>query len=461
MMDFEVLEPVLNGDTPMWLVRRWQKQGRIGQEVSKEGVQNALKKNRPLKDVAVYEVRLPYLFQCLKCGAVIEGNGSQPLECYRDQEGCGRRTAFLQITGGINPDLWRLPRWKDIPVDDLDIPQVYEDALELVKKALIFSSEIEYKIYVLWAFSTWKLEAWDAVGFPVFVGISDSGKSRALRVLHYLAYRASKSSGLTHAVIPRLCHYHNATLLIDEAHSKLNPRTEAGGQTLDFVKDSYKRGSVYHVCDKEDQSAIRTYRNFGFKAIAGERSFNPALVSRSLVFWMDKAEPEIAKLSYLEAELDGLRTHLLNYRLKTSDPPDLGNDFVLKGRTREIFESIIATGRHIGIDVEDVIEYAQERDKRAQESLKDTEQYDILVAIKKAQEQPLSNEEIDRIHIDSILNDLGWLTGEREPDNKARRRIGYILKDMGLERKRTREGRVVVFEDNMDRLKALYRRYEL
>lgn len=469
----EVMEPVLNGEDPMWLAVREKVKGRDAEEVAEEGVKTAIQEGRPLQTVKKFKLLEQNLYECLKCGAVMQGDitGDAPRECYKGRGGCGRKSAFAKVTGNINPDLWRLPRWHDLPADDLSMAQVFEDALDLVKKVLIFSSEIEYKIFVLWAFSTWKVEAWDAVGFPVFIGMRDSGKSRALRVLHYLAYRASKSSGLTHAVIPRLCHYHNATLLIDEAHNKLNPRTESGGRTLDFVKDSYKRGAVYNVCDKEDQSAIRTYRNFGFKAFAGEKSFKPGLLSRSLVFWMAKGEPEVAKLSYVEEELDDIRTALLNYRLKTDDPPDLGNNFVLSGRNREIFESIIATGRHIGVDVDDVIEYAKKRKEQEEEALKGTVEYEILCEIKKAQERlnadlALTDEGeqrvyVDRVFTDAILEEIGWLTGDSGEDKKARIRLGFILSDLGLTTKRTRDGRALFFEENEDRLLALYRRFSL
>lgn len=458
LKDFEVLEPVIDKEgREMWLIRLFEPVISQDDRPMAEKVQNP----RPVKKRAVYELQPPGLYQCLKCGAIIESgnNGRPPLECYKNQEGCGRKTHFERITDHINPDLWKLATWRDLP--DLNMTETYNAMLALIKSLIVFSKPIEYKIFTIWIISTWKLEAWDAVGFPAFIGIPDSGKSRALRIIHYLAYRAPKATGVKQAAIPRLCHYHSITLLIDEAHTKLNPKTESGAGLLDFIKDSYKRGSVYIACDNNDQKELVVTRNFGFKAFAGEKSFNPALLTRSLPFWMDKADPEIAKLSYAEKELSQIRTELLNYRIKTGNPPDLGNDFILKGRTREVFESIIATGCHIGIDVEDIIEYAQERDRKAQESLKDTEEYDILVAIKNAQEHPLSNEEIDSIHIDNILNDMEWLTSDKEQDNKARRRIGYILKDMGIERKRTREGRVVVFEDNMDRLKALYRRYKL
>jgi len=457
--NFGILEPVIFGEKVGWLLREKKKVGRDSKEVSVNDVLSG-EDNQPIKEVYFYTVIPENIWRCLKCGAEIQSNrDGPPLECYQDQGGCGRKGTFEQITESINVDLWKIPEWEDIPPEKLDMKHVYEDTLSLVKRLLVFEKKIEYKIYTLWIFSTWKLEVWDAVGFPMFIGMPDSGKSRALRIIYELAYRAPKASGVKQAAIPRLCHYYNITLLIDEAHTKLNPRTESGAGLLEFIKDSYKRGSVYIVSDNNDQRKVVVTRNFGFKAFAGEKSFNPALLTRSFVFWMDKAEPEIAKLSYVEEELSRIRTALLNYKYKTDDPPDLGNDFELKGRVREIFESIIATGKHIGIPVEDVIEFAKKRSDKERDSLKDTVQYDILLEIKKAQEHPFSQDEIDRISIDTILNEIGWMTGDKTEDIKNKQRLGYILKNMGLVTKRTRQGRFIFYGDNEERLRQLFRRF--
>jgi len=462
LQKLELLEPVIFEGNLGWLVREKKRVGRELEEISVRDVLSG-KDNQPIIEVYAYKVIPENLWRCLKCGALIESNKEEkpPLECYEKQGGCGRKGPFEQVTKSINPDLWKIPTWKDIPPEKLDMKAVFENTIELIKKLLIFQKEIEYKMYSLWIFSTWKLEVWDTVGFPAFIGMPDSGKSRALRIMHELAYRASKSAGVTQAAIPRLCHYHNVTLLIDEAHNKLNPKTESGSKLLDFVKDSYKRGSVYIVSDNNDQQKLVVTRNFGFKAFAGEKTFNPALLTRSFVFWMDKAEPEIAKLSYVEEELSRIRTALLNYRYKTDDPPDLGNDFELKGRVREIFESIIATGMHIGISVEDIIEFAKNRSKEEFEAIKDSVEYEILSIINEGQDFPFSESEIDRINTDTILTKLKWDAEDGKEVRKNKQKLGYILKNLGLKTKRTSEGRFLYYAENEDRLNQLYRRFRL
>lgn len=447
------LEPVYNEKNELcWLSVTYKKNSTTPPDKPIDAV---IKEDKTLIDVPVFTLKQQGSWFCLKCGATIHSPDGPPRICDESQGGCNRPSQFKPLTETINPDLWKIPHWKDI---DIDKKQLYEDLLTLIKKLVVFSDDIEYQIYTLWIISTWKLESWDSVGFPVFIGIPDSGKSQALIVIHHLGYRSPKASGVKVAAIPRLCHYHNVTLLIDECHNKLNPKTEKGSDLIDFCKDSYKRGSVYITCDNNDQKKTIITRNFGFKAFAGEKTFNAALLTRGFIFWMEKATPEIAKLSYVEQELNDLQTRLLNYRIKTNHPPDLGNDFILKGRTREIFESIIATAMHIGIPTAQLIEYAKDKDRKEEEALKQTSHYEILAIIKDFEDNPYKIQQPDRIGLDEITRELGW-----EDNIDSKKKLGWSIKNLGLMTKKIDKQRYIFFEeaDNAKRLKQLYKRFKL
>lgn len=444
----EILEPVSNEGKLFWLVKKTTKKS--GSNTNRS-IKEIIKENALLIDVVTFELKPAGLWRCNRCLGEFEFNSGTPQHCPK----CDRQSSFHQITKEINPDLWRIPKWQDI--NKMDLKQLYIEVSELIKQLIVFAEPIEYKIFTLWIISTWKLESWETVGFPCFIGLANSGKSTALRIIHYLGYRAPKASGVTMAAIPRLCHYHNVTLLVDEAHNKLDPKTETGSSMLDFIKDSYKRDSTYITCDLNDQSKLIVTKNFGFKAFAGEKiTFNPALLTRSFVFWMDKADPPIAKLSYKENELADLQNKLLNYRLKTDAPPDLGNDFILKGRTREIFESIIQTAKHIGIPCDDILQYAIDRDQKEEDDLKNSIPGEILVIIKRF-EETLWNNEPDRIDIQEILTELGW------SENDSAQKLGYYLKNMGLATKKINRIRYIFIQEpgNSKRLKQLYKRYKL
>lgn len=461
-MTHEIIEPVLNNEgVPHWLIFKGNKQ--VAEPTKAKTAKGKIKEKQIINEVPDFELQKDSLYQCTKCANVVQANPEPPTFCSEELGGCNRTAPFKQLTKPINTDLWKLPIWQDIPVENLDMLGTYQDMLDLNKKLVVFAHEIEYQIFTLWIISTWKHGHWDTVGFPIFIGLPDSGKTRALRIIAELGYRCVNAIGVREKAIPRLTHYHDANLLIDEAHNKLNPKRNS--DLLDFIKGSYKKGSTYVTCDNDDQTGLYVTRNFGFKAIAGEKSFNTALLSRGIVFWMEKDFPEIPKIHYVNDDLAKFRTILLNYRYKTDAPKDLGRDFEIKGRSREIFESIISTAKHIEFDTKEIIEYIKQRDAQEKEALKGTVEYDILKTLYDFEGNPtlFPEDSPNKIKVDTILSETGlnWLTGDKQTDNNARQRIGYILRNMGITTKREREGRVLFLqgEPNNSRLKRLYKRY--
>lgn len=476
MTDNDILEPVLNKDNETcWLTRKYQKiaTGNIKIEHDAKGKNPKIVNDAELELVPIFELKREGLWQCQKCGIISTflPHDGKPLECYESDGGCGRNSSFNVVTKKINPDLWKLPKWQDIPVEDLDMLNTYNDTIALIKQLLILPDEILYKILTLWIISTWKTGHWDAVAFPIFRGEYNTGKSTALDIIRELGYRMIHSAGTTFPAMVRGTHFHHAGLLIDEASDRLDRRTETGREMLNFVKPSYRKGSVYTVADKEDQEKMLCYRNFGFKAFAGERDFDPALLSRAVDFIMQEDYPEIPSIKYVQDELDILQTKFLNYRYKTTDPPDLGMDFCLQGRLREIFESIIATGRHIGLDVEDIIEYAKSIKQEREEELLGTIEYDVLTAIKNLSchdVQSKITEETDapeHILYTDIFKEVhsNYEDFDKEERKKKGARIGYTIKDLHLKKKRLGSGMALILNDkkNMRRLDYLYKKYKV
>ena len=265
------------------------------------------------------------------------------------------------------------------------------------------------------------------------------------------------SSGVTFPAMVRASHYFQAGILLDEVQNKLNPRDEKGREYIDFIKPSYRIGSKYTVADKEDQEQIISYKNFGFKAFAGERSFDSGLMDRTIIFDMEKDFPEITDFQDIQNDFDDIQTRLLNYRYKLDDPPKLENG-VLKGRTKEIFECIICTGKHIGENTEDLIKYALNLEKEKEEELTNTIEWDILKAIKNAECNETLDDTPTEIKYTDILQTIGWDT-----EKKTSQRLGYILiKKFRLKTKRKTNGTVLLLTEpkNERRLKYLFKRYK-
>ena len=166
-----------------------------------------------------------------------------------------------------------------------------------------------------------------------------------------------------------------------------------------------------------------------------------------------------------------LQTKLLNYRYKIGDPPDLGQKFELKGRTREVFESIISTGWHLNIDVSDIIKYANQLKKQEEESLQDTIEFDILVAIFEISNRPLYQDIAGwedpptLLYYKDIMKHL-YPDYDHLDIHEIRKKsggIGYIVRSLNLKPKKTKLGTCLDLYDkrNKTRLNILYKRYDI
>jgi len=395
----------------------------------------------------------PSLWKCKRCNVLIQSE-KKPFFC----DTCGRETIFDIITDTIDPDLWKLPLWKDIPLEDLDLQNTFIDILQTIKQCIIFPEEIQYKIFTLWIISTWKNGCWDTIPFLIFRGLVESGKTRALDVIRELGYRTIHASGISIKAIFRFGDVYGANILLDEIDNKIDHRTESGREMIDYLKPSYKKGSYYYAADREDPKKIQKYKNFGFKAFAGEKGgYDQAIFSRSIDFQMEQDYPTVTELKSLDMDFATFRTILLNYRYKTVDPPELPETVKLKGRDREIYSCIIRTAMSIGIEYDDITDYIIATQQEKQDESESSDEYQILKIIRNFEHQPTLDDAPETISYADIAEELGW-------EEKKRQKLGYIFKKkLILKTKRMNKGSVVLLNDpkNIRKLKSLYRRFKL
>jgi len=399
----------------------------------------------------IFETYDPDLWQCKKCKTKIQSE-KKPYFCSQ----CNRETDFEQVTESIDPNLWRLPRWEELP--ELDMQNTFIDIKQLAEQCIIFPEKMHYKILALVVIATWKTGCWDTVPFLIFRGLVESGKTRALEFLRELCYRAIHASGITQKAIFRFGDLYNANLLIDEIDNKIDYKTESGREMIDYLKPSYRKGSYYYAADREDPKKIQKYKNFGFKAFAGEKGgYDQAIFSRAIDFQMEQDYPEVTELKTIEWDMNNLRTILLNYRYKTDEPPDLSDDFPLKGRDREIYSCIIRTAMHIGEEYEDIINFVKETQQEKQEEAENTDEYQVLKVIRNYECQPTLDDAPEVLSYSDIAEQLGW-------EDQKRQKLGYIFKKkLILKTKRRNKGSVLLLNEkkNQRRLQNLYRRFKL
>jgi uncharacterized Zn finger protein len=172
---------------------------------------------------------------------------------------------------------------------------------------------------------------------------------------------------------------------------------------------------------------------------------------------MEKDIPEIEDITKEQNEFDRIQTILLNYRYKTNDPPELPEDFELHGRIREIFESIIRTGMHIGLDTSDVIEFAERYEKEQIAEFQNSVEREILETIHIFETLETLDDAPEIIRFSDICEKMEWT----ETDQKQR--LGYIIrgKTMRLSSYRDKKGKILKLQDPKTRRKLnyLYKRY--
>lgn len=458
-------EPILNSEEPKWLIIKEQLV-----QPDKIKIKKTLSEEQIYDREVLFQLQDPDLWQCQKCGCIIK-LFEKPTYCDKKIGGCGRTTDFKKYTDKINLKRWKLTRWKDIPKDEISMIETYDDLKILLKKCIVFSEDIFYDLYSLWIIASYKYDSFNTICFLLFLGFIESGKTRGLDLLRELGYRMIHTTGVTFPAICRYTDKYNAAILVDELDNKIHKKTEDGRRYLDFLKPSYRKGSIYAVADNNDQDGTKEYSNYGFKAFAGERGgTDAAFLSRCITFRMEQAYPEIPDLSYIQDEIDRIQNILLNYRYKFNDPDPLPLDFDMKGRDRELFGCLIQTANNIGIDCQDMIDFIKERKQDIIDDMQQTDDYLILNAIYNIQTGQNSNMTLDGyqdtpeiLSYSDIAEECGWDPNSDE-GKKKRQSIGYILhKKFHLKTKRYGQGMVLTLNDgkNKRKLNNYYKRFKI
>ncbi len=451
-------EAVLNDGNPKWLiVVRIKKTDATAKDI--------IEKNEMFfEEEILFETQEPSIWQCNKCKGTFSQK-EKPFFCTC----CNRDSTFKQVTEPINLKRWKLTRWKDVDINgsEMGMQVIFTDLVKLIKRCIVLEHELYYEIFALWIIASYKPEAFDSISFLLFQGLVESGKTRGLDLLRELGFRMIHTTGVT---FPAMCRYtdkYQAGILIDEIDNKIDTKTEGGKAFLDFLKPSYRRGSVYATADREDQEDTKEYANYGFKAFAGEQGgFDVALRSRCIIFRMEQATPDIPELRYIQDELDTMQNLLLNYRFKYDSPKPLPMDFDLKGRDRELFSCMIQVAHHIGLDVQHIIDFINRRTKEKIETLQETDEYFILKAVYNITTRLNDNKTLfpedapEIIKYSEIASECGW-DDDSELSKKKRQKIGNVLKRMQLKTKRMNDGTVLLInnENNSARLPNLYQRF--
>lgn len=384
------------------------------------------------------------VFKCLKCGAELRFVSREELDigfCTA----CERPSRFKEITPFPPPSEIFVQNPRPI-LQELEL-DVYAGMMDFVKDRLVFSNEGECPIYCLGIIATWKQYWFNSTPYFQFIGPIESGKTVALEIIKLLSYRGLLGPAVTPAALPRLIEKYKCNLLLDQAEIKLNTKTEMGQLLQGIFLSGYRRGQYYIVADPNDPTDVMIKDIYGFKALASERLFSSALTSRSIVFRMKEAIPK-KKLDDEEAleKVKTLRSQLLWYRFMVKKPNPVSNP--LTGRISEIFHPIITVASSLDLDVEEIVEFAKLKKKEFLEEMSGTETATILAYI---QRKEYGIDETESVRIGEMATDLDLKT----------QFVGYTLRNLGVKRKRSREGMYIDMteQNTLNHLKYLYKKF--
>jgi len=267
---------------------------------------------------------------------IAEKTGYKPINAW---EGIEKTIHDYKIDNPIKYQKETIP-YDDIP--DINLKETYDNLRNILPKILKLNEEIDYKLFLLWCFSTWKYDSFNSTGYLAFYPKENSrifniGKSTALLIIEYLGNRATKAieNQANFNKMMKKCKQENTCMLIDE--------------TQDCVKKAKTSGADAYVWLKTTYSG----ENYRFKALAGSEMLPADVMSRCV--------EEIQ--NYFDILLQA-RTELFIYSFFYPDIKPYKEQIGNENRTQQIFTNLITMARELNLDYDDIIKYSREREKQ-------------------------------------------------------------------------------------------------
>jgi hypothetical protein len=379
--------------------------------------------------------------KCLRCGHVNRA-AEEPYAC--NSEICGGRKGVWKS----NPKpIYTFPAI-DFPTE-CEMQDVYSDLLTYMESYLCLPDRVFMDILALWILGTWKFHRFSTYPYLFFTGEIGSGKTTGLELLQELCYHPALMVAPTPAVVSRLCNEADCTILLDEAQTSFNQKTERGADMYSLWMSGYKRGQTYRRAKQGKDEGVVVREVFTPKAYASTRAFDPALQSRSIRIDMLRGRPaeKIDKKSKIEFKR--MRSKLLWWHFSADEW--IYPQTILHGRSYEVWYPICVLARQLDRDIEPLVKLGHKDEEILQEDLRQSLKGEIgaiLVAVIEG------IEEKEEIYLKEIADNIG--------DEMTPQRAGYILKDLGIRTKRVRGGTVVIFnEETVKKVLELKRVYGL
>ncbi|MDD4858902.1 MAG: DUF3854 domain-containing protein [Dehalococcoidales bacterium] len=380
--------------------------------------------------------------------------------------------SFMIVANGLVQKVYQYetPKVTYLPTNDLLVSEVvhfattaapydsqaklFHEVRSFIHRYLELPADFE-EITSLYVLLTWVYEFAPSVPYLRVIGDWGTGKTRFLQVAGAICFRPIFASGATTpAPIFRILEQFRGTLVLDEADFK---DSAAWAEMVKLLNNGYRPGMPVLRADKENGKWYpRSYQVFGPKLLSTRFPFqDEALESRCLTSEMLPLTrddiPRVLPPSF-DKEVNDLRSKLLTFRLANLTRlkgKTFGNELLepnLQPRLQEILIPLKAmlNGDHAMADalagfvhrLQDNLYY------RRKESLEGK----TLIALLELHEE---NQEL------SCQNIANRIAQSDEDSETNSRKVGWIIKKLGLVKDRVGKNRQRMIRWDQDRIQRL------
>jgi len=397
---------------------------------------------------------LPDVHICLRCGHV---------DIYADKNqscrNCNRSGGLYQITPKTFQEPWypypaprKIDSWTDI----------FQQIIDILERTIYYDEKILYTIHALWIMASYRQQDFITAPYLQFIAPIASGKTRALEVTSYLAYRGVIYATISPAALCREINKYHVTPCVDQAEFNFDVKTEAGRENYSIWMCGYRKGQFYTRASQENSDDVIRKDVFGFKALASTRDFDEALSSRSIIFNMKEGDPEVKDINAIIPEMQRLRMQLLYFHLLNDSPLSDHLDAIYEcssatGRLREIYQPLIAVADFLDLNKAPIVSFIEKDKMRKIKIMQESLEGQIVFAIKEIMDEDEGYGTISGEKVMISLKEIAERIGEDT------RRIGRKINVLNLEKTKTREGKVIDLSDekNQKQLQYLFKKYGL
>jgi hypothetical protein len=158
------------------------------------------------------------------------------------------------------------------------------DALVVFVRRFVVLDEAQAAASALWIAHAWTIEAAHATPYLHFTSAEpESGKTRALEVMHELVPSPLSTMNISDAALFRAIDAKKPTLFLDEVDAVFNAHTQRSGAKEDLramLNAGYRRGQVVYRMGGGNRTTLEPFEVFCPKALAGIGSLPGTLASR-------------------------------------------------------------------------------------------------------------------------------------------------------------------------------------